>query len=212
MAERFDRAFWDDRYRSRSALWSGNPNCHLMAEVEGLVPGAALDVGAGEGADAIWLAGRGWRVTAVDISGVALERAARHAAEAGEGITGRIEWLQRDITEWEPLPGEYDLVSAQYMHLPPSQRLSLFRGLAHAVVLGGTLLIVAHHSSDLHTTAGRPHMPELFYSGEEIANSLDPEAWDIITNTAVGRPATDPEGCAITVHDTVFRARRRGHA
>ena len=77
MAERFDRAFWDDRYRSRSALWSGSPNRHLMAEAEDLVPGTALDVGAGEGADAIWLAGRGWRATAVDISGVALERAAR---------------------------------------------------------------------------------------------------------------------------------------
>lgn len=74
--DRFTAAFWDERYRSAHSLWSGNPNRHLVAEAADLTPGAALDAGAGEGADAIWLAGRGWQVTAVDISGVALGRAA----------------------------------------------------------------------------------------------------------------------------------------
>jgi 2-polyprenyl-3-methyl-5-hydroxy-6-metoxy-1,4-benzoquinol methylase len=79
MPEQFDQAFWDERYRSHDALWSGNPNDHLINETDGLTPGPALDVGCGEGADAVWLAERGWRVTAVDLSTVALERGAAHA-------------------------------------------------------------------------------------------------------------------------------------
>lgn len=80
MPEQFDQAFWDERYRSHATLWSGNPNGHLISETDGLTPGAALDVGSGEGADAIWLAERGWRVTAVDLSTVALQRVTIHDA------------------------------------------------------------------------------------------------------------------------------------
>ena len=83
MSEQFDQAFWDSLYEARPEIWSGNPNHGLVVEVDTLVPGLALDVGAGEGADAIWLAGRGWRVTAVDISAVALARAASRARRAG---------------------------------------------------------------------------------------------------------------------------------
>ncbi len=212
MSHQFDQAFWDDRYRSQTALWSGNPNPHLVAEASDLAPGTALDVGSGEGADAIWLAGRGWRVTAVDLSTVALERAAEHAAQLGAGIAGRIDWLHEDLTSWDPGSARYDLVSAQYMQLPAAPRQALFGRLAAAVARGGTLLIVGHHPSDLQTTMPRPPMPELFYTGDDIAAALDPSEWDIITNASPARTATDPDGQPVTIHDTVLRARRRGPA
>jgi len=207
-AVRFDRAFWDERYSSVHALWSGNPNPHLAAEVGALTPGTALDAGAGEGADAIWLAGRGWRVTAVDISGVALERAAGHAVAAGDAVADRIQWLRADILEWEPPERAYDLVTAHYIHLPADSRRMVYARLAAAVADRGTLLIAAHHPSDMATTMPRPQQPELFFTGDDLAAELGSRDWEIVTNVVATREATDPEGRPVTLHDTVFRARR----
>jgi SAM-dependent methyltransferase len=211
-AVRFTQEFWDERYASRDSLWRGNPNTHLVSEAGDLPPGTALDVGSGEGADAIWLAQRGWQVTGVDVSTVALERAARHAARAGGGVADRIQWQHADLMGWDGPAERYDLVSAQYMHLPPGPRDALFRQLASAVAPGGTLLVAAHHPSDLQTTIARPPMPGLFYTGDDIAAYLSPDSWEIVTNAAPGRPATDPEGRPVTLHDTVLRARRREQA
>lgn len=210
MSDEFGEEFWDERYRSHPTLWSGNPNRHLIAEASGLPPGAALDVGSGEGADAIWLAQRGWRVTALDLSTVALQRAAAHAAQAGAETAERIDWLHADLVTWVPAAARYDLVSAQYMHLPAVTRETLFRGLAASVSPGGTLLIVGHHPSDLQTTMPRPALPERFFTGDDIAATLDGREWDIITNAAPARSATDPDGRTVTIHDTVLRARRHG--
>jgi SAM-dependent methyltransferase len=211
MSDPFSQEAWDERYRSRDALWSGNPNPHLVAQASDLGPGHALDVGAGEGADAIWLASRGWHVIAVDLSAVALERASAHAGQAGPDIAARIEWVHEDVTSWDPGPGRYDLVSVQYMHLLPERRQAMLGHLAAAVAPGGSLLMVGHHPSDLQTTVPRPPMPELFFTGDDIAAGLDPGQWTIITNAAPGRTATDPEGNEVTVHDTVLRAMRRHH-
>ena len=166
---------------------------------------------AGEGADAIWLAARGWRVTAVDISSVALARAAAHAAERGADIADRIEWRHEDLMSWHPARATFDLVSAQYLHLPPADRAAVFDRLAAAVAPGGTLLIVGHHPSDLQTTVPRPPLPELLYTGDDIAALLVPGDWHIVTNDAPGREATDPDGNVVTIHDTVFRAARNNH-
>jgi SAM-dependent methyltransferase len=206
--ERFTQEFWDARYRTKESLWSGKPNAHLVAQAGDLAPGTALDAGAGEGADAIWLAGRGWRVTAVDISAVALERAAGHAAQAGEEVAGRITWRREDLLEWQPPERGYDLVATHYLHLPSAGRQSLFRRLAAAVADGGTLLIVAHHPSDLRTTMPRPQEPDLFFTGDDIAAQLDGQGWEIVTNVAAPRQVTDPDGRQVTIHDTVLRARR----
>jgi SAM-dependent methyltransferase len=207
MSDPFSEAAWDDRYRSRNALWSGKPNPYLVSECDGLTPGLALDVGAGEGADAIWLATRGWRVVASDISAVALERAAAHAAECGEDMAGRIEWRHEDIASVQPAAATFDLVTAQYLHLQTVARAVAFGALAAAVAPGGTLLIVGHHPSDLQTSVPRPPLPELFYTGDDI-EALIGGGWDIVTNAAPGRVATDPDGNAVTIHDTVFRAAR----
>lgn len=208
--ERFDAAFWDERYRSAGALWSGNPNPYLVSEVSELRPGTALDAGCGEGADALWLAARGWRVTGTDLSAVALGRAARHAAEAGPAIAGRIDWVRTDLIGWDPGVARYDLVSSQYLHLPPGAREALLRSLTGAVAPGGTLLVVGHHPSDLQTTMPRPPMPELFFTGEDIVPLLDPGDWTVITDAAPQRSAPDPDGRPVMIRDTVFRARRGG--
>ena len=168
MDRELDAGFWDERYRSADALWSGEPNAQLIAEVSELAPGLALDVGCGEGADSIWLAQRGWRVTAIDISGVALDRGRAQATAVGDEIARRIEWLRADILTWEPPAGAYDLVSAQFIHFANPQRNAFFRRLAAAVKPRGTLLIVAHHPSDLQTTARRWRMPDYFYTAEDI--------------------------------------------
>jgi SAM-dependent methyltransferase len=208
MSSESDATLWDERYRSQAAVWSGNPNIRLVEEVSELAPGSALDVGCGEGADAIWLAERGWRVTAADISSVALERA--RTAEMSVDAAGRIDWLHIDLVKCDPPAPAYDLVSAHFMHLPKEPRDVLFRRLAALVKPGGTLLVVGHHPSDLQTTARRPRRPGVLYTAADIAALLEPGDWDVIVNEARERSTTDPDGRTITIHDAVLRARRHG--
>jgi SAM-dependent methyltransferase len=205
----FDQEWFEERYRSAPALWSGQPNPQLVAEIAELPPGTALDAGSGEGADAIWLAERGWEVTAVDFSTTALERAAEHAAERGEEVAARIDWRHADLTAWAPPEAAFDLVSAQYMHLPPEPRAALFARLAAAVAPGGTLLIVGHDFSDVAAGAHRPPMPEMFFTAEDLAAALRPGEWEVLVTEARPRPAKVHEGQEITVRDAVLRVRRR---
>lgn len=118
-----DAQFWEDSYRSRNQVFSGNPNGVLVAEVTGLPPGQALDVGCGEGADALWLARHGWQVTAVDISPTALQRA------ADADINGRVAWTRADLTTAPPLAAAFDLVSVQYFPLQHQPDHTALRGL-----------------------------------------------------------------------------------
>lgn len=204
-----NEAFWDERYRSSGNLWSGQVNPILVTEAAGLAPGAALDVGCGEGADAIWLAEQGWRVTAVDVSTVALERGAAHALEVSADVAQRITWLHADLTDWVPAPASYDLVSAQFLHLRKDQREVLNRRLAEAVAPGGTLLVVGHDPSDLQTTVPRPSVPGLLFAASEVAASLAAEQWVTQVDEARARQTLDPDGHATTIHDAVLRAQRR---
>ncbi|MBO4204827.1 bifunctional NAD(P)/FAD-dependent oxidoreductase/class I SAM-dependent methyltransferase [Micromonospora echinofusca] len=202
----FEQPGWEERYRAKPTIWSGNPNPQLVTEAHDLTPGRALDVGCGEGADAVWLARRGWRVDAVDISTVALERAAKHATDAG--LADRITFSHADLRKEPPAPGRYDLVSAQFMHLPGAARQELFARLAEAVAPGGTLLIVGHHPGDLRTSAHRMHFPDMMYTAEEVAAPLDPADWEVTAETRA-RTVTDPECRQVTIHDAVLVARRR---
>jgi SAM-dependent methyltransferase len=204
-----DEQSFEEMYRATDALWSGRPNTQLVAEAADLPPGTALDIGCGEGADAVWLASRGWQVTAVDFAATALERAAARAAAAGEEVAARIEWVRADVTQWAPEPGSFDLVSAQFMHLPTEQRRALFARLADAVRTGGQLLLVGHDFSDIEAGAHRPPEPERFFTAGEVAASLDPATWEVLVAEARPRPAHQHEGHDITVHDAVLRARRR---
>jgi len=193
---------WDERYRSKSEIWSGDPNRALVEQTAHLLPGTAFDAGAGEGGDACWLAAQGWKVTAADISGVALQRAAARAGRLGLDIT----WLHADLTR-SPAPQTYDLVTAHFLHLPPADRRALFRHLAQAVAPGGTLLIVGHDRTDMATTMQRPQLAEMGWSLDEPAAALG-DGWTIELAEARPRTATDPDGRQITIHDAIFRARR----
>ncbi len=203
-----DATFWDERYRAAPALWSGNPNPTLVAEASALPPGRALDVGAGEGGDAIWLAERGWEVVAHDVSAVAVERGAAHAAERGPEVASRITWVHGDAAETALPSGPFDLVTCHFVHLAADERAALFRDLAAAVAPGGRLLIVAHHPSDLGTTIRRPRRPDLFSTASEIAATLDDDV-AVVVAEARPRRVRDGDGNEVTIRDTVLVAERR---
>lgn len=204
-----DEAAWDERYRTAPALWSGRPNPNLVAEATGLSPGRALDAGCGEGADAIWLAERGWEVIAVDLSSVALERAAVHAATLGDDLARRISWQHADLLRWAPPAASFDLVSAQFLHLPADQRDELLRRLAAAVAPGGTLLVVGHDWSDTTTGVPRPSLPDRYFRSSDVA-ALLPAGWQIVVDESRAREVLDADGATVTVHDVVVRAERAG--
>ncbi|MEU4567984.1 class I SAM-dependent methyltransferase [Micromonospora sp. NPDC023956] len=173
-----------------------------------LAPGTALDAGCGEGADARWLASRGWRVTAVDLAATALRRAREQAAELGADVAGRIHWVRADLTTWTPPGDGFDLVCAHYVHstAPPG---TLLRRLAASVAPDGTLLVVGHHPSDPHHPGGPPRAAEAQVTAEEMVDSLGP-GWDVLVAGTRTRPAgPGPHGPAGTARDAVLRARRR---
>lgn len=197
-----DAQHWDDRYRSKDQLFSGNPNGVLVTEAAGLTPGRALDVGCGEGGDALWLARRGWRVTAVDISQVALDR----AAAAGADVSGHVTWTRADLTTAPPPGGPYDLVSLQYFPLPVRPGDAALRRILAAVAPGGTLLVGGHDLSD-HASYRHPDFdPADYYAPGDVARLLD-DGWTVEVDESRLRTTAPPEGTH-HVHDTVLRARR----
>ncbi len=194
---------WDDRYRERPQLWNGAPNAALVTELEGLVPGTALDAGCGEGGDAIWLARQGWTVTGLELSTVALDRAANAAAIAG--VTLRL--LHHDLTQADA-PATYDLVTASYVHVSGNMRQLLFTRLAAAVAPGGTLVVVGHDPADLQTSMPPAHLAEAGWTANQVAASLG-DGW--VVDTCEARPRTavnPPHGEEVTFHDAVLRAHR----
>lgn len=190
-----DQHFWDELYRESDRRWSGAPNAALVAEVSALPPGRALDVGCGEGGDAHWLAERGWRVTAVDISPVALERAA--AAGNGHGV----EWVHADPLAAPPSARAYDLVTAHYLPIPHEPDHAAVLGLLGAVAPGGVLLFVGHHIVEVPPDWRGPD-PSTFYQPGEVADLLDDE-WTVEVNEIRLRP-----GATHHPEDVVLRARR----
>jgi thioredoxin reductase/SAM-dependent methyltransferase len=201
-----DRAWWEERYRTAQHLWSGRANDFLVEEAADLPPGRALDAGAGEGADALWLAERGWQVTALDLSQVALDRGAQAAEERGLG--DRVRWRQADLAEEPPEAGAYDLVTSAFLHPPADVREKVLRGLADAVAPGGTLLVVNHDPSDLALGIRTDARPEYFASAAELAALLDPAEWEVQVAEARPRAARGHEGGVHHVADAVLRARR----
>ena len=196
-----DHGSWEERYRGAPALWSGRVNPPLVAEAGDLVPGRALDVGCGEGGDVLWLAARGWRVTGLDWSQVALERAAEHAATGG--LTDRVTWVRGDVESWEPPARAFDLVTAHFLHPSGSSRGRLVQRLAAAVAPGGTLLWVGHPYDEERAAAWGG---DRFAGAKEVADDLDPAEWEVVVAARRSR-----EGAADghPHDDEVLRARRR---
>ncbi|RFU85970.1 class I SAM-dependent methyltransferase [Streptomyces triticagri] len=200
---------WDERYAESRRVWSGEPNAVLAREAAKLTPGHALDLGCGEGGDAVWLAGRGWRVTATDVSRVALERAAAHAAEAG--AADRIDWLRSNLSESFP-EGSYDLVSAQFLYSPGElPREQVLRRATGAVAPGGHLLIESHAGfPDWETGHGRPDI-DFPTPAETLASlQLAEDDWQVLICAEHDRTQTRPDGTPGTRTDHTVLVRRRG--
>ena len=209
---RNDAAGWDERYTSRGdAMWSGAPNGTLVHELDGAVPGRVLDIGCGEGGDAIWLAQHGWQVTAVDISTVAVERARRAGAAAG--VT--VEWQCHDVLATPPAPASFDLVSVQYPALLVSAGRTAVARLLDTVAPGGTLLVVGHdqrehdhaaHEHGEHEAPPRDFDPADYVDIGAVA-ALLPADFEVEVHEVRSRP--NPPPGAHHADDVVLRARRR---
>jgi SAM-dependent methyltransferase len=193
---------WDAMYRSRDAVWSGEPNPQLVAEVAGMTPGRALDLGCGEGADALWLAARGWTVTAVDISRVALGRAAADEKRV-HAPAGAVDWRHADTAATPPQPGAYDLVSLQYFPVRREPGHRALRALLDAVAPGGTLLIGSHH----HAEVAHVREAAQYHTVHDVADLLGDE-WTITVLEERARADPAPAGTHHT-RDEVLRAVRR---
>jgi SAM-dependent methyltransferase len=178
----FDRDFWEERW-SQVLREHGDqiarrpPNTHLTGEVESLYPGRALDAGCGHGSDTLWLAARGWRVTAVDFSAAALAHARSTAEALGSDVAERIDWVEGDLATWTPQPGHYDLVSCLYVHIAGSVE-EMVRRMAAGVAPGGTLLLVGHRPVDPATGAATPAAGQVQVSVDAVAAALDPDRWE----------------------------------
>ena len=197
------QAEWDRRYAEPEQMWSGQPNGALVAEIAGLLPGRVLDVGCGEGADAVWLASAGWDVTALDVSGVALERAAGHARHAG--LTVR--WVHGGLVEAALPPASFDLVSAQYPALLRTPDAVAERALLAAVALGGVLLVVHHAGMDDQPVHDSGFDPADYVWPAMVAARLD-EDWEVELDEQRPRIAPERGAGARPTDDLVLRARR----
>jgi SAM-dependent methyltransferase len=196
------QAEWDSRYADQDQLWSGQPNGALVAEVAGLTPGRALDVGCGEGADAVWLARSGWDVTALEVSGVALQRAAGHARDAGVAVR----WVHAGLAEAALPPKSFDLV-AQYPALLRTPDSAAERALLAAVAAGGVLLLVHHAGMDTQPVHEDGFDPADYVWPPMVTALLDD---DWVVELDEQRPRVAPDGGAGAHHtdDLVLRARR----
>jgi len=162
------RALWDERHAARQPIESFEPDPTLVDEIGSLRPGRALDLGAGDGRNAIWLAIQGWQVTAVDFSQVALDRGRALATASGV----RVEWQLADLLEWSPGASRFDLVTLFFIHLPSDERRDVYARAAAAVAPGGTLLIVWHDRTNLVDGVGGPQDPTVLFTPGEVAADL----------------------------------------
>jgi 2-polyprenyl-3-methyl-5-hydroxy-6-metoxy-1,4-benzoquinol methylase len=195
---------WDEHYRSHAHPGSnGEPKGVLLAEIAGLTPGRALDVGCGSGADAIWLASQGWQVMAIDISETALRRAAIAAAAAQ--VT--VDWVRADISASGPTPGRFNLVTMLYPALRHRRDDAAIRSLVDAVAPGGTILVVGHAPESYEYARTHGLDPANYIEPADVAAHLD-DSWSIEVNGTRRRATTQEPGSPFS-HDIVLRARRR---
>ncbi|HST25899.1 MAG TPA: class I SAM-dependent methyltransferase [Gaiellaceae bacterium] len=188
-----ERDDWNHRWRERGFHCHDDPNDLLEAEVAPLPPGRALDLGCGSGRSTIWLVERGWHVTGVDFSDVALEAARKARPD--------VDWVLADVREYEPETGAFDLVLVLYIHLPHAERRSLLARAAGALAPGGTLLVAGHDLTNIGTGAPGPTNPDVLYTPEQIV--LELPGLEAARAESVSRPVEDA-----TAVDTIVVARK----
>jgi SAM-dependent methyltransferase len=197
-----DAGAWDDRYRERELVWSGEPNVFVAEEVADLAPGRALDLAAGEGRNAIWLAQRGWEVEAVEFSEVALDKAA--ALAAGAGVT--LALTHADLTDLPPL-ARADLVLVAYLHLPRAAAADVLRHAAGLVRSGGTFLLVAHARRNLEDGWGGPQDPDVLPEVHDVLAVVEAAGLEVRRAEEVTRRVVTDEGDRDAI-DVLVRATR----
>lgn len=196
------RDLWNERYNQKGSVWGAAPNQFVADRLADLEPSRILDLGCGQGRNAIWLAARGHTVTAVDVSDVAIEQATELAADAGVSV----EFVAADLAAWEPRAAAFDLVLLAYIQAPEATRRVLHRKAAEALAPGGVVFIIAHHKENLERGIGGPPSAEVLFDEDEIAGDF--AGFVIEENTKVLRRVDrgDVIGDAV---DLLFVARKR---
>jgi SAM-dependent methyltransferase len=197
----FAREDWNARYSATELVWTAEPNRLFVSEVEELPPGRALDLACGEGRNAVWLAERGWRVTGIDFSDVALAKAERLAASRGV----EVEWVLEDVVECDPERGAFDLVAVLYLQLPMDALAKALHGAAAAVAPGGTLIVLGHDTSNLTDGYGGPKDARVLFTPDEVVEQLG--GLTVERAAQVRRGVSLDEGEAVAI-DAFVRARR----
>ena len=198
-----DREGWNRRYETAELVWTAEPNRFLVAETASLTPGSALDLGAGEGRNAVWLARQGWQVTAVDFSDIGLAKATQLATAAGVEVAT----VCADAADHTPPPGGSDLVTILYLHLPSALRRDVYRRAADGVAPGGTLLVVGHDATNLDDGYGGPQDPDVLFSPDDIVADLAASGLLIEKAERVRRTVGTPDGERVAI-DALVRAHR----
>ncbi len=190
-----DAQSWDERYRAArhgEGLWSAQPHAALAQIVAPLTAGTALDLATGDGRNAIWLAERGWQVTAVDFSAAGLDVARARAAGASAPRTGTIDWQLADVTRWDPARA-YDLVTMTYLQLAEQATRDVIARASRWLVPGGTLLVIGHDRDNLTRGAGGPQDPAVLFTPDMLRAAAD-GLHILAARQLIRNPAMDPEG------------------
>jgi 2-polyprenyl-3-methyl-5-hydroxy-6-metoxy-1,4-benzoquinol methylase len=196
-----DAQSWDKRYADSDLVWSADPNQFFAAELFDLPAGRALDLGAGEGRNAMWLANHGWEVTAVDFSAVAIDKA-RAIAESRDLS---VNWVVADISDYVPDAGSFDLVALVYIHLQPAVHDHVLRGAATALAPGGTLLVIGHDRTNIAEGVGGPQDPSVLFTPDEVVADL--EGLEVVRAERVYRTVATSGGDQVAI-DALIRATR----
>jgi len=198
-----DSSRWNDRYATAEYVWMAEPNIFLAAEAETIPAGRAVDLGCGEGRNAVWLAEQGWTSTGVDFSDVGLDKGRRLAADRGVDVT----WVCADPTTWSPPEDGYDLVAVCYLQIPADHRRQAIGVAGRALAPGGTLLVIGHDSTNLTGGTGGPPNPDMLYRPADVLADLDAAGIDVTVERAetVERVVAGDERPAL---DCLVRVRR----
>jgi SAM-dependent methyltransferase len=196
-----DAEDWNRRYADAGLVWSAEPNRFVAASLGALPPGRALDLACGEGRNALWLAGKGWRVTAVDYARVAVDKGRERAGREGLDV----DWVVGDVLAYQPPAEGFDLVLIAYLHLPPDRMAAVWALAARAVAPGGTLFAIGHDRANLTEGTGGPQDPDLLWVPEELARALVADGLTVDRAERVRREVATDEGPRQAV-DTLLRA------
>jgi len=199
-SDHVDSQQWDERYSGTEFEWTTRPNQFVAAELADLPPGRALDLAAGEGRNTVWLAERGWRVTAVDFSRVGLEKGRKLSAARGVD-EAQVDWIVADLRDYEPERDFYDLALIAYLQVSPEVRAAVLARAAAALAPAGTAFVVGHDLTNLSEGTGGPQDPEVLYTPEAVRAELP--GLRILRAERVRRTVTREDGPATAIDSLV---------